>query len=143
MSRIVVCGLLLSVLGCRASAPDRTVFNAVPYGIAIPPFNVDSVTHDSTSALRYALVGTVVDSASRQPISAAQVLLKPTSGGRDFYGLSDSHGGFVVRRVPPGRYALVVRRLGYAAVTGTRVAKAGVVDTVRFRMRAMAIELGS
>ena len=124
-----VCGL-----AC-AHQSSGTVFNAVPWPAAvIPQYNVDSVTRDSASVGAYALVGTVVDSAVGKPLESVQVLLRPSVGDRAFYALTDSRGGFVLGRVPPGRYNMMIRRLGYKAVTGVRDARAGIVDTLKTRM---------
>jgi hypothetical protein len=122
-----------SVLAC-ARAPSGTVLDAMPSPSAvIPQYNLDSVTRDSTSNRLYALVGTVVDSASGQPIPGASITLGQP--GRPLRGAySDDRGGFVLGRVVPGRYQLLVRRIGYMANSQVRDARAGVVDTVRAKL---------
>jgi len=130
---------LLTIVGACGLAcahqSSGTVFNAVPWPAAvIPQYNVDSVTRDSTSTGAYALVGTVVDSAVGKPLESVQVQLRQWPEDRRFHVYTDSHGGFVLGRVPPGRYDLVIRVIGYRAVTGVRNARAGVVDTLRTRM---------
>jgi hypothetical protein len=81
----------------------------------------------------YALVGTVVDSASGRPIEAAIITLRQP-GIHDRGAYSNNRGGFVVGRVPPGDYQLLVRRIGYMPFVQARDARAGVVDTVRARL---------
>ncbi|HMJ18048.1 MAG TPA: carboxypeptidase-like regulatory domain-containing protein [Gemmatimonadaceae bacterium] len=129
--------VLLAFVGVSAFACARspgTIFRAVPWQVAIPQYNVDSVTRDSASVGAGALVGTVVDSISGKPLESAQILLRVPGGGRTFRAITDSRGGFVLGRVPPGHYHLVVRLIGYEAVTGVNDARAGVVDTLRARM---------
>ena len=129
--------VLLAFVGVCALACARssgTIFRAVPWQVAIPQYNVDSVTRDSASIGAGALVGTVVDSISGKPLESAQILLRVPGGGRTFRAITDSRGGFVLGRVPPGHYHLVVRLIGYEAVTGVEDARAGVVDTLRTRM---------
>lgn len=130
--------LVLGTVGAFALACAKspgTIFRAAAWPPAvIPHYNVDSVTRDTASVGAYALVGTVVDSASGKPLESVQVILRIPGGGRNFWTLTDSRGGFVLGRVPPGHYHLIVRRLGYLAVTGVRDAEAGVVDTLKARM---------
>jgi carboxypeptidase family protein len=129
--------LLPAIIGVAALACARssgTIFRSVPWQVAIPQYNVDSVTRDSASVRAGALVGTVVDSISGKPLESAQILLRIPGGGRTFRAISDSRGGFVLGRVPPGHYHLIVRLIGYEAVTGVEDARAGVVDTLRTRM---------
>jgi len=127
------------VLACARSS--GTVFRAVPWQVAIPQYNVDSVTRDSASISAYALVGTVVDSISGKPLESAQVLLRVPGGGRTFRAITDNRGGFVLGRVPPGHYHLIVRLISYDALTGVQDARAGVVDTLRAKMSPATLYL--
>jgi hypothetical protein len=95
----------------------------------IPQYNVDSVTRDSAPNRMYALVGTVVDSASGRPIQGAILTLGPLQKPAR-WASSDDRGGFVLGRVPPGHYQLLVRRIGFMPFSQARDARAGVVDTV-------------
>ena len=126
-------------LACAGSS--ATIFRAVPWQVAIPQYNVDSVTRDSASIRAYALVGTVVDSINGKPLESAQVLLRVPGGGRTFRAITDSRGGFVLGRVPPGHYHLIVRLISYEALTGVQDARAGVVDTLRARMSRSILHL--
>jgi hypothetical protein len=98
----------------------------------IPQYNVDSVTRDSAPNRMYALVGTVVDSASGRPVQGAIISVGPRQK-LVRWAYSDDRGGFVLGRVPPGHYQLLVRRIGYKQFSQTLDARAGVVDTVRVR----------
>jgi hypothetical protein len=117
--------------GCAHSGTTSRAAQWPP--AVIPQYNVDLVTRDSTSNRMYALVGTVVDSASGRPIQGATITLgplqKPARGA-----FSDDRGGFVLGRVQPGHYQLLVRRIGYMAYSRTRDARAGVVDTLKARL---------
>jgi hypothetical protein len=77
----------------------------------------------------YALVGTVVDSASGRPVQGAIISVGPLQK-LVRWAYSDDRGGFVLGRVPPGHYQLLVRRIGYMPFVQARDARAGVVDTV-------------
>jgi hypothetical protein len=113
----------------------------------IPEHSVDSLTTSATGERFFALVGTVVDSASGRPLEAATVLLKsdhidqPTHGrdgpwsDPDYWVPTDRHGGFLLGHVRPGRYHLLVRRVGYYAYKADTEARAGVVDTLRVRLQ--------
>ena len=127
------------VLACARSS--GTVFRAVPWQVAIPQYNADSVTRDSASIRVYALVGTVVDSINGKPLESAQILLRVPGGGRTFRAITDNRGGFVLGRVPPGHYHLIVRLISYEALTGVQDAQAGVVDTLRARMSRTTLYL--
>ena len=127
------------MLACARSS--GTVFRAVPWQVAIPQYNVDSVIRDSASISAYALVGTVVDSISGRPLESAQVLLRVPGGGRTFRAITDNRGGFVLGRVPPGHYHLIVRLISYEALTGVQDALPGVVDTLRARMSRATLYL--
>lgn len=59
----------------------------------------------------------------------------------NFVAPTDSRGGFVLGRVAPGHYHMMVRRIGYTQVTDVRDARAGVVDTLRARMAVATLWL--
>jgi len=119
-----------AALACGCAHSGFTLRAAEWPPAVIPQYNVDSVTRDSASNRTYALVGTVVDSASGRSIDAAIITLRqPGTHDRGTY--SDDRGGFVLGRVPPGHYQLLVRRIGYMPFLQTRDARAGIVDTVR------------
>src|SRR5690349_19906050 len=100
---------------------------------AIPAYNADSATHDENAASVNALVGTVVNSDTGQPLGASEILIR-RGDGKIISIMTDMRGGFVVPRIPPGDYALIVRRVGYESIADIRSAQAGVVDTLRLRL---------
>jgi hypothetical protein len=57
------------------------------------------------------VTGTVVDSATAEPVIAAQLMLD-----QETVGLTDASGNFVVEGVTPGLRILEVRRIGYQPV---------------------------
>jgi Carboxypeptidase regulatory-like domain len=82
----------------------------------------------------YALVGTVVDFESGQPLGSSEIIVRRASDGKIVSALTDARGGFVMPRIPPGQYGLIVRRLGYTSLSDLRTAEPGVVDTLRLKM---------
>jgi Carboxypeptidase regulatory-like domain len=131
ISTLAIAAMTALAYGCAHSG---TTLRAAQWPPAlIPQYNVDSVTHDSASNRMYALVGTVVDSASGRPIQGAVISLGPLQKPAR-WAYSDDRGGFVLGRVPPGHYQLLVRRIGYMPFSQARDARAGVVDTVRARL---------
>ncbi len=61
------------------------------------------------TAANATISGQVNDAASQKPVTSAQVALRGTS----VRALTDLNGAFRLRAVPPGTYALEVRRIGY------------------------------
>ena len=55
------------------------------------------------------IVGTVIDKETRAPLPGANVLIEGTMLG----AATDLDGKFLILRVPPGRYTLVVNFIGY------------------------------
>jgi hypothetical protein len=127
---------------CAAGAAACASARGVPSAqrAAIPKFTVDSVTRDSTGAILSALVGTVQETASRLPVGNAIVLLT-SSRGQHYFSQTDQFGGFVVQRVPPGSYDLLVRRISYQPYAAPHSMRAGVVDTLRLQIRELHIYL--
>jgi hypothetical protein len=67
-------------------------------------------------------------------VEAAQVLLRETAAAQPYSVQTDRAGSFVLSRVKPGLYQLLIRRIGYKPYVGQRVARAGRVDTLRIQM---------
>ncbi|HJP59560.1 MAG TPA: carboxypeptidase-like regulatory domain-containing protein [Gemmatimonadaceae bacterium] len=130
--------LALAATGCATHTPPQVA--SPPMGImhvvaAIPVFDAGSATRDSTTpAIMYALVGTVVDADSGQPLVSSEILVRRASDGKIMQALTNSRGGFIMPRIPPGQYGLIVRRIGYVPLTDLRDGQAGVVDTLRLKM---------
>jgi hypothetical protein len=92
------------------------------------------VTRDSTGRRVAALAGVVLDSATGSPLEAAQVLLRSSSLLKPYFTFTDQRGSFIIGRVEPGSYQLMIRRLGYAAHVEQRSLRASVVDTLEVRL---------
>ena len=58
--------------------------------------------------------GTVIDSATGEPVKKARVTLAPTGQDKDaFATTTDAAGHFLIDEVDSGRYRLTARRSGY------------------------------
>ena len=62
-----------------------------------------------------AVLGTVVDAGSREPVPQAHVVLLDTDLNAVSGVLSDDRGAFFVRAPRPGTYSLRVERIGFAS----------------------------
>jgi hypothetical protein len=82
-------------------------------GIHAPNLGDRLVTLSPSSWPTYTLTGSVVDSATAKTIQNAQVVLMDDSTHRTFYTFTQVDGRFVLDRVPPARYLMLVRRAGY------------------------------
>ena len=103
---------------------------------SIPKYSLDSVTHDSSGIRFSALVGTVEDSVSGQPLGGAQVLLTSRTGQQHYFSYTDDEGGYVVQRIPPGFYDLIVRKVNYHPYAASYALRTASVDTLRVRILA-------
>jgi len=146
--RIIIAFAALSLTACVAHRGDRVAGPALLPTLgylhvvaAIPPYNVDSATHDANAAEMHALVGTVVDEDSGQPLAASEVIIRRANDGKIISIMTDMRGGFVVPRIPPGDYGLIVRRVGYEPIADVRVGQAGVVDTLRLKLSGARVFL--
>jgi TonB-linked SusC/RagA family outer membrane protein len=74
--------------------------------------------------------GTVVDSATREPVAGAQVVVGAARAQ------SDGAGRFVVRGVPPGPTTVRVQRVGFRPDSQAVAAGAGGAAELRFLLRA-------
>jgi TonB-dependent starch-binding outer membrane protein SusC len=83
------------------------------------------------------ITGTVLDSASGQPLPGAQVLVLGTQLGTAV----NSTGRYTLRSVPAGARTIRVQRLGYSFAERTVTVTAGASITVDFRVAARAVLL--
>lgn len=83
------------------------------------------------------ITGTVLDSASGQPLPGAQVLIPGTRLGTPVNSL----GHYTLRNVPAGTATVRVQRLGYSFAARTVTVTAGASVTVDFRVAARAVLL--
>lgn len=80
--------------------------------------------------------GHVSDSVGR---AIAGVQIRLSEGART--SRTDSAGSFIFRELEPALYHVTLQRLGFAPITGTARLTAGDTVDLRFRMRAVAIQL--
>lgn len=81
--------------------------------------------------------GTVLDSASSQPLPAAQVSIRGTTLG----AAVTAEGRYVIRGVPVGQHTVHVQRIGFGAADRTVTVAAGATATADFRLVAQAVLL--
>ena len=127
----------LAATGCAARMVDQTdptPMQFVHIVAALPQFDADSATRDATSASLSAITGTVADFESGQPLGSTEIIIRLGGDGKIVSTTTDARGGFVLRRMPPGQYGFIVRRLGYWSLVDLRDARPGVIDTLRLKM---------
>ncbi len=81
--------------------------------------------------------GTVRDAARRQPLIGANVFLALTNRG----AAADLDGKYSIKKVPPGKYTVLVRFVGYKQGTQEVTVTVGSVATVDFMLNATALEM--
>ncbi|MDZ7373116.1 MAG: TonB-dependent receptor [candidate division KSB1 bacterium] len=82
--------------------------------------------------------GQVLDGSTGSPLPGANVMLAGTPYG----AATDEEGEFVIPRVHPGRYTVVVRMMGYKRSEQEVVLRPGDSVTILFRLQPFALELG-
>jgi TonB-dependent starch-binding outer membrane protein SusC len=95
-----------------------------------------TLTPDAVRA-QGSVVGTVRDAGSAAPLAGVSV----TVVGTQFTATTPADGRFSIAAVPPGRYRLRARRLGYAAGDTSVVVQEGEQTVVDLRLKASAVEL--
>jgi hypothetical protein len=119
-------------IGCDES---DIVTVLAPGAIAIPSFRSDTMTTGAGGERLAALVGTVVDSVTGLPLESGSVLVQPREPSDNRFGAYvDAHGGFVIGRIKPGAYRIVVRRIGWKQSGQDWDARAGEIKKVEFRL---------
>ena len=83
--------------------------------------------------------GTIVDSASRRPIEAAQVVIAGTTIG----SVTNPTGQYIIRNVPAGSHIVRATRLGHSPVQRQVSVRASDSVVVDFAMRQTAATLSS
>jgi TonB-dependent starch-binding outer membrane protein SusC len=81
--------------------------------------------------------GTVTDARSHQPLNAASVFVQGTGMGSQ----TNDRGRFALVNVPPGRYEIRVRRIGYQNLVRPVTLQEGQVATVNVEMNEAAVSL--
>jgi hypothetical protein len=130
MRRLWISFLAVSYFSSACAHPRKSTSPVA----SIPKYTPDSITHASSGVGLSALVGTVEDSVSGRPLGDAQVLLTSRPGQQHYFSYTNQEGGFIVQRVPPGSYDLIVRKVNYHPYTSSYTLRPGVVDTLRARI---------
>ena len=88
--------------------------------------------------------GTLTDSAGRAPIAQAELRVSHLEGYTRRSAFSDASGTFRLAFLPPGRYRLAIRRIGYRALVVEEVTvRAGHAERLDFQLAAAAFPLDS
>lgn len=84
--------------------------------------------------------GTITDKANKDPLVGVSVQIKGTAVG----ALTDIDGNFVIQRVDPGTYVLVISSVGYGRVEVTDIeVKADLTSEVNQALEAAVVEKGT
>lgn len=83
------------------------------------------------------IIGTITESASGRGVSDANVVIVGTRLG----ARSDSTGAFSLNNIAPGRYALRIARIGFAATTDSVVVTSGNTTTANVQLRQVSVTL--
>jgi hypothetical protein len=84
-------------------------FVVAPFGLLMAIETLFSIQTTGIS-----MQGIVLRAGSREPVSKAYVELSSAGGNsRVFAATTSEDGRFVIRNAPPGRYEVIVRRIGY------------------------------
>jgi hypothetical protein len=109
---------------CDTVPPPRAGLRA-----AAPPTSSPAV--DSA-----ALVGSVAERVTGLGVAYAEVRLAgERAGAVPRVAVTDSAGGFAFTGVPPGRYLVAVRRIGYARDSAAVALRAGRSASLRFALQ--------
>ena len=84
------------------------------------------------------LSGRIVDSLTRTPLGAVEVLIEPGAWKTS----TDGSGGFRLRGLEPGSYRMSIRRLGYVRTYRDVEVRNGVVNEVALELSPLALEVG-
>ena len=84
------------------------------------------------------LSGRIVDSLTRTPLGAVEVLVEPGAWKTS----TDASGGFRLRGLEPGSYRVSVRRLGYGRTHRDVDVQNGVVARVTLELTPVGLEVG-
>src|SRR6478672_6899311 len=83
------------------------------------------------------VTGTVIDTATTQPISNARISVVGTT----IVTGTDADGRFTINNVPVGSQQIRFQRIGFAPITRTVTVGAGVANTLNIAMRSQAVQL--
>jgi outer membrane receptor protein involved in Fe transport len=123
----------------RGRAPRRAALRCLPaLAVLLALWGPGGAAPVAAQAPTGRLAGRVVQEATGEPVSLAEVVLVGT--GRS--ALTDLDGGYVVEGITAGVYDVLVRRIGYGRklVTGVRV-EAGTVTVLDVALATAAVQL--
>ncbi|NNF11690.1 MAG: SusC/RagA family TonB-linked outer membrane protein [Gemmatimonadetes bacterium] len=83
------------------------------------------------------MAGRVVDAATLQPLSGAQLVIEGSTSG----GLTGTQGRYLIQNLPPGTHTLRVVLIGYGPVSREFSAQPGETAVVDFSLGRSALEL--
>jgi hypothetical protein len=107
--------LFLGLVGCLLVAPQLRA-------------------QDATGTVR----GRVLDAASQQPLSSANVVIVGTSRG----SVTQADGSYLIASVPVGPQTVRVSRIGFSPATQVVSVVGGSSSTADFSLQAQAVVLG-
>jgi len=96
-----------------------------------------AVVAEPVQAQQGTVAGQVTDKSNQQPVSGASVLIAGTS----LQGRTTREGRYSITHVPPGRYSVQVRLIGYATTSQPVTVAAGETATLDFSLAAAAVPL--
>ena len=102
--------------------------------LAIVP--AEDSNRDKSAGFKGTIKGTVKDSLTGEPLPFANILIKGTSIG----AASDADGEYHILKVPPGRYTLIVKYIGYKEASVPITVKAGGSITQNIELQYVAIK---
>ncbi len=95
------------------------------------------VVAEPVQAQQGTVAGQVTDKSNQQPVPGASVLIVGTS----LQGRTSREGRYTVTNLPPGRYNVQVRLIGYATATQPVTVASGQTATVDFILTPAAVPL--
>jgi len=96
-----------------------------------------AVVAEPVQAQQGTVAGQVTDKSNQQPVSGVSVIIVGTS----LQGRSGREGRFTITNVPPGRYNVQVRLIGYATTTQPVTVAGGQTATTDFSLATAAVPL--
>ena len=96
-----------------------------------------AVVAEPVHAQQGSVAGQVTDKSNQQPVSGASVIIVGTT----LQGRSGREGRYTITNVPPGKYNVQVRLIGYATTTQPVTVAGGQTATVDFSLATAAVPL--
>ncbi len=106
-------------------------------GTAAAILLVAGVVAEPVQAQQGTVAGQITDKSNQQPVPGASVLIVGTS----LQGRTSREGRYTITNVPPGRYSVQVRLIGFATATQPVTVAGGATATLDFPLTAAAVPL--